>query len=116
MYSIGSDFCIEDPINNLFRVTIMCPLENEPRPLPEFHWSIFYNDAEVNLSGLPSLQVFNESDMLNLSGTIELGDDVLLNITCTVENISGNDAENTLIKLCGENSKLNYCNSCLVLL
>ena len=93
----------------------MCPLENEPRPSPEFHWSILYNDAEVDLNGLSSLQVFNESDMLNLSGTIGLGDDVLLNITCTVENVGGNDTENTLIRLCGENSNLNYY-SFLVLL
>ena len=105
MYSIGPDFCIEDPVNTPFNVTVVCLLANEPRPPPEFHWSIFYNNTEVDLSVLPSLQVFNESDMLNLSGTIELGEDVSLTITCTVNNQHDNDTENTLISLCGKGKK-----------
>ena len=106
MYSIGSDFCIEDPMNTPFLVTIMCRLENEPQPPPEFHWSILYNNTKVDLSGLSSLQVFNESDALYLSGTLELGESVSqsdsLTITCTVDNLYDNDTENTLISLCGK--------------
>ena len=97
-------------MNTPFQVTIMCRLENEPQPPPEFHWSIFYNgtDSEVDLSDLPSLQVFSESDnMLNLSGTIELGENISLTITCTVDNLYGTDTENTLISLCGKKLKEN---------
>ena len=101
-YSIGSNFCIEDPVNTPFIVAVVCPLANEPQPPPEFRWSIFYNTStEVDLHGLPSLQIFNESDILNLSGTIELGEGVSLTITCTVNNQYDNDTENTLISLCG---------------
>ena len=89
-------------MNTPFQATILCPLANEPQPPPEFYWSIFYNGTVVDLNGLPSLQVFNESDMLNLSGTIELGEDVSLTITCTVGNQYDNDTENTLVSLCGK--------------
>ena len=51
MYSIGPDFCIEDPMNTPFQVTILCPLANAPQPPPEFYWSIFYNGTEVDLNG-----------------------------------------------------------------
>lgn len=108
MYSVGSNFCIEDPNKNHFQVTILCPLGNKPYPEPEYHWTIYYNDTELKLSGLSTLKVFNESNMLNLSGTIELGEDVLLNISCTVKNVGGNDVENTLIRLCGENTSVLY--------
>ena len=96
-------------MNTPFQVTIMCHLDNELQPPPEFHWSIFYNGTEVDLHGLPSLQVFNESDnILNLSGTIELGEDVLLTITCTVDNQFGKDMENTRIRLCGKQTMYTY--------
>ena len=92
-------------MNDLFQASIMCHLENEPQLPPVFHWSILYNSSEVDLNGLPSLQVFNESDMLNLSGTIELGENVSLTVTCTVDNQYGTDTENTLISLCGKKRK-----------
>ena len=96
-------------MNTLFRATIiLCPLANVPLPGPEFHWSIYYNDTELELDGLPSLHahVFNENKTLVLDGTIGLGDDRTFNITCTVENKYGNDTEITLISLCGEKNHL----------
>ena len=105
VYSTGSNFCIEDPTNIPFQVLITCPLANKPQPLPEFHWSVLYNDSELDLNGLPSLQIFSESDMLNLSGIVELGENVTLTVTCTVDNQYGGDTENTLISLCGERKK-----------
>ena len=116
MYSIGSNFCIEDPTNTPFQVLITCSLANEPRPPPEFLWFIYYNDTELDLDGLPSLQVFNESDTLNLSGILELGEDVsnVLTITCAVGNQYGNDTENTLIRLCGEILRKNSITLCKI--
>ena len=102
MYRVGPDFCIEDPTNTPFQVLITCPLANKPQPPPEFQWTILYNDSELDLNDLPSLQVFTESDMLNLSGVVELGENVMLTIACTVENEYGSDEEITLISLCGE--------------
>ena len=94
-------------MNTPFIVTIVCLLANEPQPPPEFHWSILYNSTKVDYNDLPSLQVLSESDMLNLSGTIELGEDVSLTITCTVDNQYDNDVESTLISLCGKKFKKN---------
>lgn len=102
-YSIGSHFCIEDPMNSPFRATIMCRFENDPLPPPNFQWSIYYNDIELDLDSLPSLHItsFSENDMLNLSGIMGLEGDLSLTITCTVGNEYGNDIENTTIRLCG---------------
>ena len=104
MYSIGSDFCIEDPVQSPFQATVLCHLENEPQPPPEFYWILYYNDTDHELDAVSTgLQIFNKSDnVLTLSGTIELGEDVLLTIACYVENQYGNDTENTTISLCGE--------------
>ena len=103
-------------MNSPFQTTVMCHLENEPLPSPEFYWSIFYNDTEVDLHGLPSLQVFNRSDMLHLSGKVELGNNVSLSITCTVDNEYGNDTETTLISLCGEKAMAGQIHTCLFIL
>ena len=107
MYSIGSDFCLEDPRNTPFQARILCPLANVPKPEPKFYWSILFNDTELELDGLPNLhaQVVNENKTLILSGTIRLGDNGTLNIACTVENEYENDTEDTLISLCGEKSQ-----------
>ena len=93
-------------MNTIFQATIMCPLANVPELEPEFYWSIFYNDTELKLNSLPSLQVFNESDMLILNGTIGLGENGTLNINCTVESQYGSDTENTRISICGQKSLL----------
>ena len=94
-------------MNTIFQVTITCPLANEPQPGPEFYWSIFYNDTELEFDGLPDLhaQIVNGSKTLTLNGTIGLGENGTLNIACTVENQYENDTEITLISLCGEKSQ-----------
>ena len=66
--------------------------------------------------GLPScLQVFDESDMLKLSGTIQLGEDVSLTINCTVGNQYNKDTENTLISLCGKKKQCIATHICMFL-
>ena len=104
-YPAGADFCLEDPVNSPFQITITCPLANEPQPPPEFHWSIYsyYNETELDLDALSSLQVSNDSsDTLNLRGTVGLDGESTLSISCNVDNLYGNDTETTLISLCGE--------------
>ena len=94
-------------MNTPFLVIITCPLANEPRPEPEFYWSIFY-DTELELvnDSLPSPQVFIENQTLILNDTIGFGENGTFNITCIVKNQYGNDTKNTLISLCGEKSHL----------
>lgn len=89
-------------MNSPFEIMFTCPLVNEPQPSPEFHWSIFYNGTELEFDGLASINILNKTNMLNLSGTIELGEDVSLNITCTVENVNDNDTESSVIRRCGK--------------
>ena len=102
LYAVGLDFCIEDPMNTPFQVLIVCRLENEPQPRPEFYWSIFYNDTELEYDSSSILQGHDEFSIFPLSGTIGLGENLALRITCTIENSYGSDTENTLIRLCGK--------------
>ena len=96
--------------NSPFQATIICRFENDPSPPPNFQWSIYYNDTELDLDSLPSLHIttFNETDMLNLSGILGLEGDLSLTITCTVGNEYGNDTENTTIRLCSEKACIHY--------
>ena len=121
MYSIGSNFCIEDPMNSPFQVTIACPLENEPQPPPEFHWSILYDDTELDLddsmmTSIHGLNVVNRSDMLILKGIIGLKLNTL-SLGCVVDNQYGNDIENTSISVCGEKIQCyDYMHTYLILI
>ena len=106
-YTAGTEFCLEDPVNTPFQITITCPLANEPQPPPMFHWSIYYNifnDSESDLDdSLPSLQVFNDnSDTLILIGTVGLDGESTLSISCIVDNLYGYDVRTTEISPCGE--------------
>ena len=95
LYFVGTDFCVEDPMN--FQSTIICQLEQDPIPAPDFVWNVTLNGTQ-----LPSDY---ENGTLNLTGPITLDNTSRIYVICDVSNIFGSDTANTSISLC---SKFNY--------
>ena len=103
-YDIGTDFCIEDPVNTSFHLTIDCPLTKELHSLPDFQWKVILNGTEILLDD-HELSVLTENDRLALNGTVSIGFDqtsMTLDVTCEVSNRFGNDTANTSISLCSK--------------
>ena len=105
-YDIGTDFCIEDPVNTSFHLTINCPLTQEPLPLPEFWWIINLNGRDLSYEEIVSfgLSVYPGYGTFSLNGTVntEFDDASMINITCEISNDFGNDTERTSIGLCSK--------------
>ena len=105
-YNIGTDFCIEDPVNTSFHLTINCPLTQVPQPLPDFQWNVTLNGIDLCCEELTSfgLSAYTENDTFTLNGTVSIGFDQMstLDIICEVSNIFGNDTANTSISLCSK--------------
>ena len=103
-YDIGTDFCIEDPVNSSLHLTINCPLSREPNPEPNFEWNIALNGRDNNTINLTRFVSSSdmENDTLTLNGMVNITQTSTLDITCEVSNRFGNDAEKTSISLCSK--------------
>ena len=100
-YNIGSSFCLEDPIASDLRLSIFCPLENDPVPQPTFSWTVM----QKILSGHVTLwtSIHSNQDLLIINGTfLELENDTDIIVTCTINNTLGSDNSTTIIQLCGK--------------
>ena len=80
-----------------FQSTIICRLEEDPIPEPEFMWNVTLNGTE-----LPLDSVYYENGTLNLNGTTMLDNTSAVNVICNVSNIFGWDIANTIITPCGK--------------
>ena len=100
-YSIGTDFCVEDPMNTGFSSIITCELVETAIPPPEFLWNITLNGTELS-SGNISLNIYPENDTLTLNGSIKLDSTMTLDVICDVLNIFGSDSATTSISLCSK--------------
>ena len=108
-YDIGTDFCIEDPVNTSFYLTINCPLTQEPLPSPEFQWNATLNGKDrsyeeiLSTFGLSTMS-YIENGTFSLSGTLntEFDHASMINVTCKVSNDFGSDIERTSISLCSK--------------
>ena len=103
-YDIGTDFCIEDPMNTSFHLTINCPLTQELLIPPHYQWSAFFNGISLEEISTIGISAHAETDTLTLSGIISVVFDQAskINITCEVSNVFGSDTEKTLISMCGK--------------
>jgi hypothetical protein len=99
-YNIGADFCVEDPMSSMFHSIIICQLEEDALPSPEFLWNVTLNGTEFNLR--VERNIFYENDCLRLIGPIKLDLMSTLDVECHVSNIFGNDTAITSISLCGK--------------
>ena len=88
----GTEFCVEDPMN--FRSTIICRLEEDPIPEPEFVWNVTLNGTELPLD--------YENGTLYLTGPIKLDNTSRIYVICDVSNPFGSDIANISISLCGK--------------
>ena len=107
-YDIGTHFCIEDPVNTSFHLTINCPLTQELPTPPQFQWKVTLNGIDLSHEEIITfgLSVYTENDTFTLSGTISIGFDQtsILDVTCEVSNDFGNDTEKTSISMCSKYS------------
>ena len=97
-YDVGTDFCVEDPMS--FQSIIICQLERDPIPAPDFMWNVTLNGIELH-----SDNVYYENGTLNLTGPIRLDNTSRIYVICDVTNDFGSDTANTSISLC---SKFSY--------
>jgi lipoprotein NlpI len=88
-------------MSSMFHSTIICQLEEDSLPSPEFLWNITLNETEFNNLTFER-NVFYENDSLRLIGPIKLDLMSTLNVECHVSNIFGNDTAITSISLCGK--------------
>lgn len=105
-YNIGTDFCIEDPTNN-FHSMVICQLDQEPNPRPEFRWTTTLNRNNLSFDDLNNLSLSvsdTENDTIIINGTIMIGFDQnsTLDVTCEVANSIGKDTGKTSISLCSK--------------
>ena len=105
-YNIGTDFCIEAPVNTTFQSTINCPLTQKPQLEPYFQWTVTLNGTNLSYEEITSfgLSVYANNGTFNLNGTISIDQTSTLVVTCEVSNIFGNDTETTSISLCGKSA------------
>ncbi len=100
-YNIGTDFCVEDPMNSKFYSTIICRLEEDALPTPEFLWNVTLNGTEFN-STFASNLYYENGRSLRIIGPIKLDRTSTLDIICHVSNIFGIDTATTSVSLCGK--------------
>ena len=102
LYTVGTDFCLEDMDTVLPIMTMECSLGNDPDPLPEFSFTVermLSNNSEVLHS-----QISNDH-ILQLKGTTLLSlfnmDTMFITVTCNVSNLFGSNDNTTVITVCG---------------
>ena len=109
IYPIGVNFCIESEESFQCGVTIQCALKNDPRPRPNFT----ITTTRVTNNGTKDLlnrEIRNNVDQKTHQIVLEHTvlsllferDTALVNITCGVNNLYGNDTMTTSIQVCGE--------------
>ena len=82
-----------------FSSSIICQLEEDPIPPPEFVWNVTLNGTDVEIL---SDNLNYENDTINLTGPITLNNTLILDVICHVYNTFGSDTANTAIRLCGK--------------
>ena len=111
-YDIGTDFCIEDPVNVSFHLMINCLLTQELIASPKFQWTVTLNGRDLSYEELTA----SGSSTFTLNGTVNIGFGQKIVVTCEVSNDFGSDTEKTLINKCGKysiNSRSNFQYGCL---
>ena len=82
-----------------FSSSIICQLEEDPIPPPEFVWNVTLNGTDLEI---PSDNLYYENGTLNFTGPITLDNTLILDVICHVSNVFGSDTANTSIRLCGK--------------
>ena len=117
-YDIGTDFCIEDPVNVSFHLMINCLLTQEPIASPKFQWNVTLNGTDLSYEELTDfgLSAYTESSTFTLYGIVDIGfgqTSTLIAVTCEVSNDFGSNTEKTLINKCGKYSRSTFQYGCL---
>ena len=105
MYTIGTDFCLEDsPLNEMINWDwiVSCGLVNQPIPPPFFRMTtvVVKRETEVTITEHNNQNLTFNS--LNTTLYYLLQEDMAsIRVTCTVSNMFGSDNASTVIRLCG---------------
>ena len=97
LYTVGTDFCLEDMDTVLPIMTMECSLGNDPDPLPEFSFTVermLSNNSQMSNDGILQL---NRATLLSLFNM----DTMFITVTCTVSNLFGSTNSTTVITVCG---------------